>query len=451
MENNNLWSHQKKALDFIANKTGAMLAMDMGTGKSRVVVEYIRKTQPINTLIICPLSVIGVWPEQFEKFGNNECPAILALANGSVAKKTRRIKDFFERLGKGVAIVNYESVRSEPLSSWTKYRRWSLVVLDESHKIKTPASVISWWAKSIRNVSLKRLALTGTPLPHSPLDAYAQYRFLNPRVFQPSYALFKNTYGVMGGYREKQVIDFQNMEDFNTRFKSIAYRVSKDEALDLPDEVDVIRKFDLSEKTTKIYKDLERWLITQVQDGVVTVNNALTKLLRLQQITGGSVGGVNEEKKLEVLSHEKAHTLQEIIQELPPKEPVVVFCRFLHDIDEAKAMLMTEEREVAELSGRVKELERFKSGEADSIVVQIQSGGLGVDLSRACYSIFYSMGFSLGDYQQARARIHRAGQNRKVTHIHVIARDTVDEKIMGAIQKKKNIVDFVLTSMKNDV
>ena len=105
--------------------------------------------------------------------------------------------------------------------------------------------------------------------------------------------------------------------------------------------------------------------------------------------------------------------------------------------------------ESLELSGRRDELKRWQEGEAQVLAVQIQAGGEGVDFTRARYSIFYSVGYQLGKYEQAKARVHRPGQTRPVQHIHLVARNTVDVKIMRALERRAEIVEAILAEIKN--
>ena len=150
--------------------------------------------------------------------------------------------------------------------------------------------------------------------------------------------------------------------------------------------------------------------------------------------------------------------MQDFFESLRPDEPVTIFCRFHHDLDCVHHAAKKAGRTSAELSGRRNELKWWQLGERDGLVdlmeqptilaTQIQTGGLGVDMTRARYCGFYSLGFSLGDYKQALARTHRHGQTRNVTVVHFIARGTVDQRIYGAIGKKQTIVDVILDSYK---
>ena len=140
--------------------------------------------------------------------------------------------------------------------------------------------------------------------------------------------------------------------------------------------------------------------------------------------------------------------LRDVLEDIAPEEPVVVFCRFHRDLETVNRVADETGRRSCELSGRIDELKAWQAGEAPVLAVQIDSGGVGVDLTRARYSIYYSLGFSLGSYEQSLARIHRPGQTRPVEHIHLLAEDTVDEKVMSALSRRADVVNAVLQQMK---
>ena len=208
------------------------------------------------------------------------------------------------------------------------------------------------------------------------------------------------------------------------------------------------RKADLEPQAKKHYKEIEEEFITEVDGGVVTVVNALAKLLRLQQVAAGFLPVEDEYRRV---SNAKGEVLQELLEDLAG-EYVVVFCRFHHDIDLVKQVSETLDRGgrnkcCGEISGRMNEYQEWKNGEFSTLVVQLQAG-VGIDLTRARYAIFYTLGFSLGDYEQCLARIHRPGQRGTATVYHILARGTVDVKIKRALEARADIVRFVLGEYK---
>ena len=227
---------------------------------------------------------------------------------------------------------------------------------------------------------------------------------------------------------------------------TIRFHVSRD-VLDLPDAISVVKHVTLSPKEEKLHRELQAHLVSEIEGGTITAKNALTKLLKLQQAVCGWATSDGGEAIRVGTSRETA--LTEILEDLGAQsgEPVVVFCRFRADLDSVHAASGKLKAESLELSGRVNQLAEWQAGSPPVIAVQIQAGGLGVDLTRSRYGVYYSIGYSLADYEQALARYHRPGQERKVTHIQIVAPDTVDEHIYSAIQQKRDIVEFVIDTL----
>ena len=445
------WGHQKKAYWFALNLPAALLHMEMGTGKSKVTVDLIVNRGHQTTLILAPRSVVAVWPREFRRHAGKDVD-VLPLAEGSVEQKARKAKQFLDvARAKGrpaVVVVNYESAWREPFRSFALGRRWDCVVLDESHRIKAPGGKASRFCAELGRKADWRLALTGTPMPHSPLDIYAQFRFLAPDIFGTSFARFRTRYAVMGGYGGYQVVGYKNMNELHEKMAPITFQATKD-VLDLPPVHHVERVVRLGEKAMKVYNDLDRHMYAAVKAGEVTAANALVRLLRLQQVTSGFLPVADPDSGgtvVERVDDAKREALQDILEDVGPGEPVVVFCRFQHDLDVVREVAEVLGRRYGELSGRRNDLapDATMPEWAQVFGVQIQAGGVGIDLTRARYAVYYSLGFSLGDYEQSLARVHRPGQTRTTTYFHLIAEGTVDRKVYRALRDRKDVVEAVL-------
>ena len=281
-------------------------------------------------------------------------------------------------------------------------------------------------------------------MPHSPLDIYAQFRSLDPKIFGWSFVAFRKRFAVMGGFQNKQVTAYQNMPDLQARMARITVQADRS-VLDLPDATHQRRVVDLSPKARRMYAEMESDFCTSVREGEVTAANALVKLLRLQQMTSGRVTvETDTDSSLVKVDDAKEKALVDLLTDLPADEPVVIFGRFRADIASAHAAAKAVGRASLELSGQRRELKEWQQGVAPVLAVQIQSGGTGIDLTRAAIVCFLSTGFSLGDYEQALARNHRPGQTRNVSYYHFVARDTVDEQVYGALRARKQVVEAVL-------
>jgi len=442
------WRHQLQAYWFAHDLPAAMLYMFMGTGKTKVAVDLIINRKHKLVLIACPKSVVSVWPKEFKKHAGNDMYEVLPLSSNDIKKRTEAAKTFVRlqhTLGKQAIIVaNYEMIWREPFASWLMTAGVDLVVCDESHRIKAPGSKVSAFLAKLADRVPYRLCLTGTPMPHSPLDVYGQYRFLDKGIFGTSFTKFRARYAVtvpLGDTGALKITGYQNQDELQEKFYSIAYRADQD-VLDLPEAVHMTRDVELSAKTMRIYRDLEKDFYAQIDSGEVTISNALTKLLRLQQVCSGYVP--SDDGQILHVGDEKADVLADTLGDIDINEPVVVFCRFRQDLDRVREVCEKLGRSYAELSGRCNQLAEWQAGKYNTIAVQIQAGGVGVDLTRACYNIYYSVGCSLGDYEQSLARSHRPGQTRTTFFIHIVATDTVDEKIYRSLEQKKEVVQAIL-------
>ena len=449
------WRHQREAVTFVQQlyrrgKRGAMIAAAMGTGKSGMTVYLCAEEGFQLILILCPLRVMQVWGPQFKT--HSTVPfMVVALDDSFSSVRAKRVEAERQiRLAKArgvpaVVVINYDSAWRAPFAEWALRQKWDLVVADEIHRCKAPGGKASRYLARLSKAARFRLGLSGTPMPHSPLDVYGYFRFIDATVFGWSYNRFRQHYAVMGGYQNHQVIAYDHLDELNQRFYSVAFACGKD-VLDLPPEVHITYTCQLGVEARKVYRSLERDLIAEVQAGEVTAANALVKLLRLQQITGGWIR-TDEGQEIEI-DAAKMNLLRDVLDDIAPEEPVVVFCRFHKDLDAVARAAGETGRAALELSGRADDLQRWQAGEAPVLAVQIDSGGVGVDLTRARYSIYYSLGFSLGSYEQSLARIHRPGQTRPVEYIHLLAAGTVDEKVMAALSQRADVVNAVLQQIK---
>jgi SNF2 family DNA or RNA helicase len=243
---------------------------------------------------------------------------------------------------------------------------------------------------------------------------------------------------------EKIVIRPEREQEFQQRLGQVAIRVDES-VLDLPPVHDIERRFELSPAAQRAYAKLRADMILWLGTGTITPANALVLLLRLQQMTGGWLrddAGVDHR-----VDTRKADALQEILEDLPADEPVVVFAKFRADLDAVHEAAKIAGRLSSELSGRADTLASWQRGETSILACQVDSGSLGISLVRARYAIYYSVGFNWGNYHQSRARLHRPGQEHHVTNYHLLAENTIDAVVYQSLQQKHDAADAVLTSL----
>jgi SNF2 family DNA or RNA helicase len=322
-----------------------------------------------------------------------------------------------------------------------------MVICDESHRIKAAGGKASTFCSLLTSRSQKRVCMTGTPMPHGPLDLYGQFRFMDPTVFGTSFSRFRSQYARMGGFSGHEIDEYLNLDLLTLKFKSRSSEaVSADDVLELPGLHEYDRVVELEPSARRVYQEIEDRFVSDLREGTVTAANILTRLLRLSQCTGGTV---RTDDGVDVpVSQAKEEALEEVMDELERDEPIVVFCRFHADLEAVHRAASHGGRQSLELSGSRNELSDWQGGQASVLAVQIQAGGVGIDLTRAHYAVYYSVNYSLGDYDQSRRRLHRPGQTHLVTYVHLAAEQTIDQDIYAALSERRDLVETVLSKHK---
>lgn len=452
-----LWRHQDAAVTWAFPRRKAILNHGMGAGKTRTTIEVLlrdlKETGRLKTLVGCPKAVIAAWVKQIGLW----CPhvRVLPLDRGTSAAKEKLVTAALADTSPLVVVCNYESVWRIKAIEKTK---WTALVWDEIHRLKSASGVASRWAGKMAkaNPEARKLGLTGTLIPHSILDAWAIYRAIESpdcETFGTSFTLHKATYAVFAR-GQNWVVGYRNLPQAHAKIAATTHRVESKDVLDLPpisyDDV----ACELCPAEAKLYREVEKEFMAVCDSGTVTVANALVQLLRLQQICGGYVRFDGDDvAQLIADDPAKASVLRDMLEDLPADEPVVVFCRFSSDIAAVLDVCKKLGRSASELSGRKNQLADWQQAATTVLVTQIQSGGIGVDMTRASYCWFYSLGYSLAEYEQAVARLHRPGQ-AKHTHIYhltatINGRSTVDGRVYSAIRERKEVVDELLRGYKS--
>lgn len=452
------WQNQEEAVQFALSHPASMMDMDMGTGKTRVAIDTMFSREDVRTiLIVCPKAVIPVWRLNLEKFHNYDRYACWDQQNGTVKKKAQDLEKWVEQykgfssMAKLFVVVNYDIVWRNEMGEYIHKRAgFDAIILDESHRAKAAGSKVSKYLGLVGKHTKYKMCLSGTPMANSPLDVYGQYRFLDNKIFGTNYNLFEQTYAIKGGPDLRFIVGFKNQKDLQEKFASIAYTCKMQDVADrlkLPPVLPPIcREVDLPSSSMKTLHDLSREFIAECGSGNVIVNNVLTKLLRMQQITSGFCQIVDmpgDDSRTEDLNTAKQEELSDILSDISPLASVVVFCVFRHDIGVAMQTAREAKREAFEISGETNELEEWQKKQGAVLVVQIQAGAEGIDMTKANYAIYYSLPHSLALYNQSKARLYRPGQTNSVSFIHLIAKDTVDEAMYRTLQQKKSIIDAV--------
>lgn len=431
---------------------GYALLMEMGCGKTITSIAIAGKAyltgKAKRLLILAPKSIVPVWQEEFEKFA--DFPFSLTVLQGSSSKKIEALKAL-PHIGLEIAVVNYDSIAliENELSAWNP----DFLICDESSKIKNPTAKMSKAAYRLSKPCSFRIILTGTPIQNNPLDFFSQYKVLDDSIFGKSFYAFKNEYAVLGNFN--QPIGWRNLAELVKKAHSIAFRVTKDEALDLPETTDIIRSIHFEDKALKLYKQFVRDSCTELSKGEVTATNVLTRLLRLQQITGGFLRPDDDSDRYEKVSSAKLEALEDIIDTcMSEGKKLVIIARFIPEITEICKLLEAKNIGYAKICGDVKdrasEVSKFQRDcECMVFVGQLQTVSMGLTLTAASTLVFYSLSYNFADYSQARARIHRIGQRNTCQYIHLVMKDTIDETVLHALKSKENIANKIVDDWRN--
>ena len=442
------YEHQRRAaafaLDRLSRGGGAALLMEMGTGKTLtsigIVGQLWKERRIARLLIVAPLSILGVWRDEFDKFaGYDYC---LSVLEGTAARKADTIRHM---AGKSlqVLVINYESAwrMEKELAEWQP----DMIVCDEGHKIKTHNIAASKAMHRLAGKAKYRLLLTGTVITNKPIDVFSQYKFCDPAIYGNSFYQFRNRYFDMVGFGGYTPVMKRSMEgEFTERLHSIAFRATKAECLDLPEFTDIVQRIDLEPQAMRIYRQLVRDSYAELAEGSVTVTNVLSQLLRLSQLTGGYVGN-DDAGGVTQVSTAKLDALADLVDgAVADGRKIVVIARFVPEIHAIGKMLEIKKIRYAQISGEIRDRdEQIAAFQNDPdlpvFIGQIATAGLGITLTAASLMVFYSLDYSMSNYEQTRARIHRVGQKNECTYIHLVARGTVDEKVLKALHDKANL------------
>lgn len=331
-----------------------------------------------------------------------------------------------------------------------------LIVVDESHKIKGASSNVSRLLARIGRHSPRRLILTGTVMPHSPLDVFGQWRFLEPTAFgktkggtpQPAtWSDFQHRFADFGGYLGKEVKRFKNLDEMNRIMSKNSVVVKKSDAMELPPTTETKVTVHLSPKELSAYTSMKKELVTALSSGTVTAGNRLTQMMRLRQITSGFIR--DDAGQIIDLGSSKAKVIAGIVSDtLAGENRVVIFCAFVHEIDLIVERLKSDPGEVLVIRGstskdeRIRLRKRFGSDDQRRLILvaQIQTLSLAVnELVTASHAIFGSLTLQRDELIQAQDRLNRIGQKRPVTFWYPVAPGTVDTVTLSAHKSRTSL------------
>lgn len=427
--------------------------MEPGCGKTRVVIDFcgIKAEQgELNkVLVVAPKVACSVWKDEIDKFLPKRIPRrVLDLSEGPIVDRKYVVRNAWDVGILTFILINYDVIykMKDVLSIWNP----DLIVADESHFIKHHTSQRSRALFSLGNKARWKLILTGTPITNSALDIFSQFKFLNPNVFGTRWQSFKHRYAVWGGFGGYKLLRYKNLDDMAKRIHLWSYKAKKKDVLDLPPYTFQEVYIPLKPKTQRVYRQMEKDLVVELEDlgAKATASIALTKALRLLQITGGFV--TDEEKQQVQVGSEKLDALREILTTyvVEGNSKVVIFANFIWELNQIAALckkLKIDSINLRDVKDETAAKKRFLNDPDCKVFIMQISKGIGInELTAANIGIFYSLNYSSDSFIQARDRLHRPGQKRKVLYLVLLTKGGYDTKVYQNLRRNKSMADSIV-------
>ena len=460
------FAHQLKALEMSWDKKVFAYFMEMGTGKSKVLIDNMSilydKGLINGALIIAPKGVYKNWfdseipthmPEHVEK-------TMVLWESGAGKSKEKELQKLFKSsYDLHILIMNVEALSTKKGKQFAEKFlscHKTLMAIDESTTIKNPGAIRTKTIIDLgQNVKYKRI-LTGSPVTKSPLDLFTQCAFLDPWLLDhQSYYSFKTRYAItkqinVSGRMVQIVVGYRNLPELSEKIKPFSHRVLKDDCLDLPPKTYMKRTIQLTEEQNKVYKQMKEIALATLNGKLTTTHNVITQLMRLHQITCGHFK--SDDGQVQKIASNRLDELMDVLSEMEGK--AVIWAHYRYDIEVIVEAIKKEygDNSVVTYYGDTTTDDRQKAikliqdpnSPVRFIVGTPQTGGYGITLTGASTMIYYSNGYDLEKRQQSEARIDRIGQEKPMTYIDIIAEGTVDEKIVKALRTKVDIATQIM-------
>ena len=459
------YAHQITALEKSWNKETYAYFMEMGTGKTKVLIDNLAmlydKGKVDGALIVAPKGVVKTWYEQelpTHLPTHIEYKKILWQSNITKTQK-EKLESLFE-LGQDlhILIMNVESLSTDKgvkFASKFLNSHKVLMAIDESTTIKNQAAKRTKNIISLGKYAKYRRIMTGSPITKNPLDLFSQCEFLDPWLLNyDSFYAFRNRYAKMKNMylrdRTIQVVDaFQNLGELSEKVKGFSYRVLKEDCLDLPPKNFIKRYVTLTPDQKRIYEQMKKEAMAILNGKVTTTMTVLTQLMRLHQITCGHFTA--DDGSTQSVESNRLNELMLVLEEIEGK--AIIWANYQLSVSEIIQRIIKEHGKdsyvhyygLTSQEDRQDNIRKFQNNPKCRFLIGTpQTGGYGITLTQANTVIYFSNGYDLEKRLQSEDRAHRIGQKKNVTYIDLIAEDTVDEKIVKALRSKINIASEVM-------
>ncbi len=424
---------------------------EQGVGKTKSEIDstlweigngYMKGTP----IIICPDSVKRNWVREFNIHAPTDVFAPF-IVEGNLAKKMKLLENIPTIIGRmqliPVPVIGYGTFSApshgpviELLMQMAANKQIGKVVIDEATMVK---NTTSGRGKKIYHLARRipiRIVMTGTPYPKRPTDVFNLMRILSPEILGENYPAFERGLAVYGGYQGKEVVDYkpEPLREMEERVNRHAIRVLLRDCTDLPEEIHVERYCDLSPKQVRVTASLKKSMMAALdgKDGVpwmLNADQAITQILRFNQISSGFLEVEDDNGKInttEFKPNPKLDLLKMIIaDEIPEDDKAVIWCAYQKDVEKICELLGDAAVSFYgknSAKGNAFNEDRFKDDPSVRFMIATpDAGGYGLNWQCACWCIFYSYGFRWELLDQAKARIRRLTQEKRMMFLWLIA------------------------------
>lgn len=457
------WKHQREGVERALATRDFAFFFEQGTGKSKTTIDtlrniFAREKRVLRTLILCPVVVCENWRREF--YAQSKIGHLIHVLHGPQTKRIEQFKQKSATNPPTIFVTNYESLQMTELIQLMLKWKIEILVCDESQKLKSHDSKRAKMAATISATTAHNFILSGTPILNTPMDVFQQFKIMDRGVtFGKNFWQFRAQYFIdenAGMPSQRHFPDWQLREgmekELTEKIYAKAMRVLKSECLDLPDLVRVEIPVQLSKEQKRVYEEIKNDFVTFIEDDACTVQLAIVKALRLQQIVSGYIK-TDTGDEISLKDNPRLTALEGLLEDIPEPEKVIIWANFKENYRQIAGLLEKMKIGFTELHGGVSGKDRQKNIDAfqrddkvRAIIANQGAGGVGVNLTAAAYSIFYSRNFSLEADLQAEARNHRGGSeiHQKITRYDIVANGTIDEIVMEALRDKQDLATKIL-------
>jgi SNF2 family DNA or RNA helicase len=434
------FDHQIKTLDFATEMEKYIDGSDMGTGKTLSTLLYIdrlmRDNPSLKVLVVAPKSIIlSGWVGDVHKY----FPHI--MIQPCIGTKAQKLAGFSKV--STIYVTNYESFHGR--FEFTP-GEFDMLVCDEAVKLKNSKAK---WTKEITRLSRSMryiVLLSGLLTPNNLQEIYAPFNIIAPNLLGKSFWGFRSHFFTPNvfSFQQKEWVPKQGADRaIMDLVKPYIIRHTKEECLDLPEQIFTVREVQMTDKQAAYYRQMHKEMVLTLKDGNVPATTKATVLNKLSQISSGFI--YDTEKKTHHFESSKLNELDDIIMGELQNEKVLIFYTFKGEVDVFKVAYP----EASFITGgqnaedQAREIEGFQSGSVRLIFASVSAAKYGITLTACSNVIYFSLNYSLDDMEQSKARVHRIGQSRVTNYIYLLSKNTVDMRIYNAILKKQSLNEIV--------